>query len=52
MLCVLQLPVVAVDSYCPVISPFSGSEQGHLAVLMAMGSAEQVYLMIYIYRSV
>ena len=38
----VQLPVVAVDSYCPVISPFTGNEQGHLAVLLTMGSAKQV----------
>ena len=38
----IQLPVIAVDSYCPVISPFTGNEQGNLAVLLAMGSAQQV----------
>ena len=40
----VQLPVVAVDSYCPVVSPFTGNEQGHLAVLLAMGSAQQVHI--------
>lgn len=38
---------MAIDSYCPVISPFTGNEQGHLAVLLAMGSAKQVYTYIY-----
>lgn len=38
----IQLPVVAVDSYCPVVSPFTGNEQGSLAVLLALGSVQQV----------
>ena len=42
--CSMQLPVIAVDCYCPVISPFTGNEQGHLAVLLAMGSAQQVHV--------
>ena len=38
----LQLPVVAIDSYCPIVNPFSGSGSGHLAVLLAMGTNDQV----------
>ena len=43
----VQLPVVAIDSYCPVISPFTGNEQGHLAVMLAMGSAQQVQVHVH-----
>ena len=39
----LQLPVVAVDSYCPIVNPFSGQITGHLAVLMALGTNTQVF---------
>ncbi len=38
----VQLPVVAMDSYCPVVNPFSGNVNGHLAVLCALGTTEQV----------
>ncbi|ELU08216.1 hypothetical protein CAPTEDRAFT_197535 [Capitella teleta] len=37
-----QLPVVAVDSYLPIVSPFSGDHYGRLQVLLAMGSLEQI----------
>ncbi|XP_068122730.1 C2 domain-containing protein 3 [Hyperolius riggenbachi] len=37
-----QYPVVAVDSFVPVIDVFSGAEQGRLKVLLAMGSGDQV----------
>ncbi|XP_061072728.1 C2 domain-containing protein 3 [Conger conger] len=38
----VQYPVVAVDSYMPVIDVFSGSTRGSLRVLLAMGLAEQI----------
>jgi len=34
--------VIAVDCYCPVVSPFTGAEQGYLAVLLALGTSSQV----------
>lgn len=37
-----QYPVVAVDSYMPVIDVFSGHQSGSLRVLLAMGSSEQI----------
>ncbi|NWW96455.1 C2CD3 protein, partial [Rhynochetos jubatus] len=37
-----QYPVVAVDSYMPVIDVFSGSRSGSLRVILAMGSAAQI----------
>ncbi|XP_078514692.1 C2 domain-containing protein 3 isoform X2 [Lissotriton helveticus] len=37
-----QYPVVAVDSYMPVIDMFTGSRTGSLRVLLAMGSSDQV----------
>ncbi|NXX51004.1 C2CD3 protein, partial [Tricholaema leucomelas] len=37
-----QYPVVAVDSYMPVVDVFTGSRSGSLKVLLAMGSAEQI----------
>ncbi|XP_030332685.1 C2 domain-containing protein 3-like isoform X5 [Strigops habroptila] len=37
-----QYPVVAVDSYMPVVDVFSGSRSGSLRVILAMGSADQV----------
>ncbi|XP_038617671.1 C2 domain-containing protein 3 [Tachyglossus aculeatus] len=37
-----QYPVVAIDSYVPVIDIFTGHQNGSLRVLLAMGSAEQV----------
>ncbi|KAJ1120347.1 hypothetical protein NDU88_008518 [Pleurodeles waltl] len=37
-----QYPVVAVDSYMPVIDMFTGSRTGSLHVLLAMGSSDQV----------
>ena len=39
---VLQLPVIAVDSYCAVVDPLTGAQCGHLAVLLALGSSQQV----------
>ncbi|NXI90798.1 C2CD3 protein, partial [Psophia crepitans] len=37
-----QYPVVAVDSYMPVIDVFTGSRSGSLRVVLAMGSADQI----------
>ncbi|XP_073404641.1 C2 domain-containing protein 3 [Dendrobates tinctorius] len=37
-----QYPVVAVDSFVPILDMFSGSERGQLKVLLAMGSGDQV----------
>nr|XP_045001121.1 C2 domain-containing protein 3 isoform X2 [Jaculus jaculus] len=37
-----KYPVVAVDSYMPVIDVFSGHQNGSLRVFLAMGSSEQI----------
>ncbi|NWI55393.1 C2CD3 protein, partial [Calyptomena viridis] len=37
-----QYPVVAVDSYMPVVDVFTGSTNGSLRVFLAMGSADQI----------
>ena len=37
-----EYPVVAMDSYCPITSPLTGSTHGHLGVLLALGSSQQV----------
>ncbi|XP_037004538.2 C2 domain-containing protein 3 isoform X1 [Artibeus jamaicensis] len=37
-----QYPVVAVDSYMPVIDVFSGQRNGSLRVFLAMGSSDQI----------
>ncbi|XP_053912634.1 C2 domain-containing protein 3 isoform X3 [Cuculus canorus] len=37
-----QYPVVAVDSYMPVIDVFTGTRSGSLRVVLAMGSADQI----------
>lgn len=37
-----EYPVIAMDSYCPVTSPLTGSTHGHLGVLLALGSSQQV----------
>ncbi|XP_076969714.1 C2 domain-containing protein 3 isoform X3 [Tamandua tetradactyla] len=37
-----QYPVVAVDSYMPVIDVFSGRQTGNLRVFLAMGSSVQI----------
>lgn len=37
-----QYPVVAVDSYMPVIDVFSGQKNGSLRVFLAMGSSDQI----------
>ncbi|KAM9019767.1 C2 domain-containing protein 3 [Ara ararauna] len=37
-----QYPVVAVDSYMPVVDVFTGSRNGSLRVILAMGSADQI----------
>ncbi|XP_062949860.1 C2 domain-containing protein 3 isoform X3 [Cynocephalus volans] len=37
-----QYPVVAVDSYMPVIDVFSGHQNGSLRVFLAMGSSYQI----------
>ena len=38
----LQLPVVSVDAYCPIVEPITGEISGHLGVLLAMGTPDQV----------
>lgn len=35
-------PVVAMDSYCPIIDPISAKTHGHLAILLALGNSTQV----------
>lgn len=35
-------PVVAIDSYCPIVDPISAKVQGYLAVLLALGNCTQV----------
>jgi len=35
-------PVVAIDSYCPIVDPISAKVQGYLAVLLALGNYTQV----------
>ncbi|XP_036114510.1 C2 domain-containing protein 3 isoform X14 [Molossus molossus] len=42
MLLDAQYPVVAVDSYMPVIDVFSGQQNGSLRVFLAMGSSDQI----------
>ena len=37
-----EYPVVAMDSYCPITSPLTGSTHGHLGVLLVLGSSQQV----------
>ncbi|XP_021561712.1 C2 domain-containing protein 3 isoform X2 [Carlito syrichta] len=37
-----QYPVIAVDSYMPVIDVFSGHQNGSLRVFLAMGSSDQI----------
>uniref|UniRef100_UPI00398E78CE C2 domain-containing protein 3 n=1 Tax=Pristiophorus japonicus TaxID=55135 RepID=UPI00398E78CE len=37
-----QYPVVAVDSYMPMMDVFTGSQRGSLRVLLAMGEADQI----------
>lgn len=37
-----KYPVVAVDSYMPVIDVFSGQQNGSLRVFLAMGSSDQI----------
>ncbi|XP_069747923.1 C2 domain-containing protein 3 isoform X3 [Narcine bancroftii] len=37
-----QYPVVAVDSYMPVMDVFTGNQRGSLRVLLAMGGADQI----------
>lgn len=37
-----QYPVIAVDSYMPVVDVFTGSRSGSLRVILAMGSADQI----------
>ena len=40
-------PVIAIDSYCPIVDPISAKTQGHLAVILALGSSTQVAKTIY-----
>ncbi|XP_031243387.1 C2 domain-containing protein 3 isoform X2 [Mastomys coucha] len=40
-----RYPVVAVDSYMPVIDVFSGHQNGSLRVFLAMGSSEQIMML-------
>lgn len=37
-----QYPVVAVDSYLPVVDIFSGGTRGSLRVFLAMGTSQQI----------
>lgn len=37
-----QYPVVAVDSYMPVVDLFSGGKRGSLRVFLAMGTSQQI----------
>ena len=36
-------PVVAMDSYCPIMDPIMAKTQGHLAIVVALGSSTQVH---------
>ena len=36
-------PVVAMDSYCPIVDPITAKTQGHLAVVLALGNSTQVH---------
>ncbi|KAL1774412.1 C2 domain-containing protein 3 [Sigmodon hispidus] len=40
-----RYPVVAVDSYMPVIDVFSGHQNGSLRVFLAMGSSDQIVML-------
>lgn len=40
-----RYPVVAVDSYMPVIDVFSGHRNGSLRVFLAMGSSDQIMML-------
>ncbi|CAO2613657.1 C2 domain-containing protein 3 [Lemmus lemmus] len=40
-----RYPVVAVDSYMPVIDVFSGHQNGSLRVFLAMGSSDQIMML-------
>lgn len=42
MLLQAQYPVVAVDSYMPVVDIFSGGTRGSLRVFLAMGTSQQI----------
>ncbi|KAK3561028.1 hypothetical protein QTP86_025710 [Hemibagrus guttatus] len=42
MLLQAQYPVVAVDSYTPVVDIFSGGTRGSLRVFLAMGTSQQI----------
>lgn len=48
----MQFPVVAVDSYCPIVDPISGRVAGRLAVLLALGCPDQVSVFVQPYHSV
>ena len=37
-----QMPVVSVDSFMPIVNPFTGQQYGSLKVVLALGSVEQV----------
>ena len=36
-------PVVAMDSYCPIVDPITAKTHGHLAIVLALGSSTQVH---------
>ena len=42
----VDYPVIGMDSYCPVVSPFTTSVHGHLGVLVAMGTSGQVRMYV------
>ncbi|CAF0929940.1 unnamed protein product, partial [Didymodactylos carnosus] len=37
-----QYPILGVDSWLPIIDPFTGKSKGELQVLLAMGTTEQI----------
>ena len=42
--CFFQYPVIAVDEWSAVTNPFTRTQHGHLGVLLAMGSEDQVII--------
>ena len=43
-----QYPVVAVDNEVPITDPFTGQRCGHLTILLALGSQQQVCSLIHV----
>ena len=44
-----EYPVVAVDSYCPIMDPITAKTQGQLGILLALGSNTQVCINVLCY---